>query len=922
MTPHRRNTHTRTHSRSLPHSHPAKTNRKLKIIHANVDSLLQRQSELELLTNETQPDIVALNETKTDAHDPIELPNYTLACRHDISRRQGGIAILVKRRLKYSIVPTNQWTRNNKQVLAISIKINNMTAAVVAYYNAPNDHPNPDIFDTILSSYKHAIFIGDFNSKHLSFGCSCTNTSGDILFNITENHDLTVLNSPTPTFYRGSYSQLLDIALATPKLANLSHPVKVGPDIGTNHQPITLEIDTTSKIHAMESPGKNYNKTNWTEFRAILQENTPDHTLDENISKDTIDSLTEQISNIIYSAIEKSTPSYNKNQKHNPLPRNIVDKIKLKRKLRRLLQKRWNPELNNRINRLHREIKADIKANNIYQWDNLASSLNDKIDPKSFWSTFKKLSNFKSKKPLPPSVYDPNNTLTQTEKETSNVFAASLSNIHKTHEGPEFDDNFRQGVDTSVLREPALYTPNFDITSDDIPIIDITKEETTKTISKIKKLNTAPGDDKITYKALKNLPNETLNLLVKLFNIILKTGYYPDIWKHATGVMIPKPNKDPKIALNYRPISLLRCLGKILEKILAERMLKFMNNNKLINKWQRAYLAKKEANEHVYRLGTQLKHFRQLKWQTGILLFDVEKAFDSVWHNGIRYKLKSYNLPKYMIRILSSFITDRTISVKINDEKSNPVQLKAGTPQGSVISPLLFILYVNDIPIHPNNKLEVSQYADDLALWTSAKSLDFVKARLQRGIDDLELWCSIWRIKLNSKKTQYLITNEKASKIDIAVNNMKINPDKTANLLGITFDKQLSLSAHIDIIRNKSTKRLNLLRSLKGTNFGANGPVIMKTYKTYVRPVLETGYVLTADASDHQLNKLQVIQNHAIRLAYNLPRSTNIKTLHEISGLEPIRDRLHHLKTKALNRFCQHSLLVETRKLLEANPLK
>ena len=903
-----------------PHRTHSKRNT-IKVTHANVDSFNLRKDELEVLSNEIKPDIITLNETKTHPHEPLDLPNYITACRHDISKHQGGVAILTRSGLQHSVIPTDAFTKMNTQVLAISTRVNNMDTAIVAYYNPPRAQPRQEIFDVILKSYKHALFIGDLNSKHLLFGCTTTNTSGDILFDIIETYDLTVLNSPEPTYYRGTYSQLLDLALATPRITNSCHPVTVGPDIGTNHQPITVTIDTTSAPYADRKTTKNYNKTDWSKFQHILTHDDPPTIDKQIITKEYIDRQVDAISDTIFRALNETTPSYPPKHRPSTFPTAIVNKIKLKRKMRRRLQKKWDPTLNNAINRLHKEIKSEIRKHQTEKWDTMVTKLNDKINSKDFWTLFKKISNSKHSKSAPPSIFNEENTLTSTDMETANVFARNLSKIHNPHDGPNFDDSFKESVDNSILKDQKLFNPNFEPNSQPPSEAHQTSPEEIKTtIAKIKNKNSAPGDDQLSYRTLKQLPCNIINYLSDLFNLILTTGYFPDAWKRATGVMIPKPNKDRKIALNYRPISLLRCLGKLLEKILAKRLLNHMNRKQLINKWQRAYLARKEANEHVFRLGTQLRHFRQLRWHTGILLFDVEKAFDSVWHNGIRYKLRGYQLPDYLIRILSSFLMDRQITVKINNNTSEKVTLNAGTPQGSVISPLLFILYVNDLPIHPNNKLEVSQYADDLALWTSAKSLDFVKIRLQRGIDDLLLWCSIWRIKLNNTKTQYLVTSDKETRLRITINQDEIKPDKTASLLGVTFDKQLTFSAHIDIISDKARKRLNLLRCLKGTEFGANHLVIMKTYKAYIRPILEIGYVVTSDASENQLRKLQVIQNQAIRIAYNLPRTTSIKILHETSELDPIRDRLSHLKTKAIARFGQHSLLNETKDLLDRNP--
>ena len=219
--------------------------------------------------------------------------------------------------------------------------------------------------------------------------------------------------------------------------------------------------------------------------------------------------------------------------------------------------------------------------------------------------------------------------------------------------------------------------------------------------------------------------------------------------------------------------------------------------------------------EHILRLTDDALTGLQAN-RLGVAVFkDVEKAFDSVWHNGLRYKLMNSELPNKIIR--SSFISNRTITVKINVEMSDKVKLIAGTPRGSVLSPLLFLMYVNDIPVDPmNNQVNISQFADDLGMWT-------YQYRNHKTLSALEKWCSKWRIKLNAKKTQLIVLEKNGrqhKKIKLHLFGEEIDHVEVATRLGVTISKTFNFQSHIKMAISKANRRLNLLRLLNGTNWG------------------------------------------------------------------------------------------------------
>jgi hypothetical protein len=242
---------------------------------------------------------------------------------------------------------------------------------------------------------------------------------------------------------------------------------------------------------------------------------------------------------------------------------------------------------------------------------------------------------------------------------------------------------------------------------------------------------------------------------------------------------------------------------------------------------------------------------------------------------------------------------------------SQPVHLRAGTPQGSVLSPLLFLIYVNDLPINPQNKCQGAQFADDISLWTSDSSKKTTGLRLQRALADVEKWCSTWRIKVNPAKTQLVCFTGSRKPIELKLFGTTIKEQSEMTLLGITFDKMLTYRTHCKNKTKDAAQRSKLLRMVSGQSWGANARTLLCLYKQYIRPVLEYGNVILADAPAKRLNAMQIIQNGALRTALRKRRRTRIVDLHEEAVMETIKERLLRLQLQAVRRFGNSTLMLE-----------
>ncbi|GFV31724.1 probable RNA-directed DNA polymerase from transposon X-element [Trichonephila clavipes] len=270
----------------------------------------------------------------------------------------------------------------------------------------------------------------------------------------------------------------------------------------------------------------------------------------------------------------------------------------------------------------------------------------------------------------------------------------------------------------------------------------------TEIISYIKKSNSkkAPGKDGISYRMTKNFTLKAILILTILFNKILTLNYFSKSWKEAIIFPILKPGKNKNLPFSYRPISLLPTLSKITESIILTRLKNFIYTNNIVNPNQYGFTNKLSTLHPLLNLTEAISEGFQSKKSPSAEFLDIQKAFDRVWLTGLTYKLINYNLPPPLVFLLHSYNTNRSYQVRVKDTLSNTKNINCGVAQGSLLGPLLFNLYINDIPDYTFTKLNI--FADDTALHTTYKRITSVTYALNKHLKLLENYYDKWKISI------------------------------------------------------------------------------------------------------------------------------------------------------------------------------
>ena len=273
--------------------------------------------------------------------------------------------------------------------------------------------------------------------------------------------------------------------------------------------------------------------------------------------------------------------------------------------------------------------------------------------------------------------------------------------------------------------------------------------------------------------------------------------------------MLLKPDKPITLTTSYRPISLISSIMKLFERVIEKRLRSHLEHIGFINKHQSGFRKAKSTDDHFFRLSQSIMESFNRGEHVVAAFLDVEKAFDNVWHNGLRYKIFQLGLPTKVTCWLSDFLVGWLIQVNVNSFLFSQINPKAVVPQGSVLSPLLFLIYINDLPPPHHNQNSLTQFADDTAQWAFSRNVKFAANLLQQDLLKLATWCAKWRIKLNPEKTKVIIfsrsrlARKTEPNLKLYGETLKICPQM--KFLGINF--QLTFQPHFEDILEHCNNR-------------------------------------------------------------------------------------------------------------------
>ena len=853
----------------------------LSFVQYNVQSLLPKLDVIK--TELSQFDIIGLTETwlnRSVTDEDVNIDGYNLFRKDRSFNSYGGLNLYVKshifckRRSDLEIVDT--------ECIWLELVLQNKHMLFGLFYRPPNspastlDKIEQSIDLAIDTNTNDIVITGDFN---IDFSSNRNNR----FCNFLQTYDLSQLIEEYTHFTEHSES-LIDLIIANNP--GLFHTSGVGdPFLGGQ---IRYHSPAFGILKHQKSKAPSYKRTIWKYDQGnydLLRQKFNSVNWDS-LETDDLDTFTETITNTILSNAKSTIP--NKDIMIHPkqplwLNTNVRKSIRRRKRAHKKAKQTNRPEHWARYRQLRNDSIRIVRDSKTDYYKKLGNDLkNNKLNSKDWWKIVKSILGKNSIAETIPTLY---------------------------HDGKYFDDpedkaniinNYFQ-VQSSVDDRNAslpdeLLNNNVDVLSD-IRIDPNEVEETLKNLTTGK----ASGPDFINTKILKECASELCQPLCKLFNFSLTNKKFPKLWKKAHVVPIFKKD-DKSNPKNYRPISLLSVVGKVLERIIFKKLYDHLLTNNILSNVQSGFRpGDSTCNQLIDIYNTFCKAIDEGK-EIRSVFCDISKAFDRVWHQGLLFKLKSYGITGNLLEWFKNYLDNRQQCVLIEGHKSNWVQIKAGVPQGSILGPLLFLVYINDITTDIRSNIKL--FADDTSLNVIVEDPIVAAQTLNSDLNTINEWAKTWLVDFNPKKTESLLISRKHNRHQhptLYMNNETITEVNSHKHLGVILSSDGNWHEHINEITSKAWKRINILRKFK---FFLDRASLEKMYFTFIRPLLEYCDIIWDNCTNYETDMLEKIHLEAARIVTGTTKLISKVNLLRETGWETLdQRRKKHKLIKFFNMY-------------------
>lgn len=845
------------------------------ILQWNVQGVTPSKEDLLYLIDQHRPLALCLQETFLSDDCMIRLPGYSSLCKqgHFNRRFHGGVALFI-----HESCPFQRLTVvSDLQVVAARLQLGTLRCVTVASLYVPgraqvSEH---DFLEIVAQLPSPILLLGDYNGHHPQWGSVSVDARGRILSDFLSASNLSYLNDGRSTHISGSS---IDLSLVSPDLVVDAEWQVLPSVLSSDHHPILI----TFLDHARPALGAartySYRAANWDRYA----EDAVWHDLPSDVSSCSPLALTGDLYRRLYTAADNSVPLF-RPRRFFPKPWWSADCTAAWRERERLyrLYKRTHLLVDrvrwHRARALAKRTFANAKQADLRRY---LGSMRVNTPMSQIYS---KLRAMRGRPPRTIAILRRDDCTYSDLPAIVTCLASTFASSSGSAHYPPLFQCVKARAESHLL----------DFASSDLLDynVDFTLDELHSALSSVK--STSPGPDRIHYYMLKRLPEAALLYLLRFYNVLWSHNFFPDEWRQAVVLPIPKPGKDHSCPLNYRPIALTSCLCKLFEKMINCRLIAYLERTRCLASIQCGFRRHRTSVDHLVRFDTYVRQaLADDKIAVGVF-FDLEKAYDTTWRYGVLRDLHSAGLRGRLPLYVQNFLSYREFCVSVNWVRSAPFVQENGVPQGSILSVTLFALKINSLAAVLPAAVHSSLFVDDLQIASSGHSLAEVTSVLQPVLDSISTWALNNGFRFSPTKTQCMPFSLRPVLVQpsLFLSDLRLPVVSSVKFLGLYWDPQLSWVRHVAYLRDACSRVLALLRSLSSPTWGADQWVLLQAYRLLLRPKLDYGCIVYGSASDAALRPLDVVVNDAMRICTGAFRSSPVSSLHVLCNEPPLSVR-------------------------------
>ena len=471
-------------------------------------------------------------------------------------------------------------------------------------------------------------------------------------------------------------------------------------------------------------------------------------------------------------------------------------------------------------------------------------------NPRKFWRNIQDISGLGKSK----NMNKLGKMMDEFGNEYENQGAVDFFNHYYTNAGPRLAEHFQD------IWDAESSDINVESTFD---ICNITEPRVRRLIKDIK-LSKSCSIEGISARLLRDAFEVLVPELTYLFNTCLEIGDIPRSWCHGTISPLPKTKTGSKQAKDWRPITQIPLSGKLLEKLVHEQVYEYFDRNNILCKMQYGFHPGMSTSHAIFDVLKTLYANWNQKLYTGCIFVDFAHAFETIDHNILISKLRLYGMGRIPLNFFRNYITNRTQSTRISSYNSGLKTVTYGTAQGSVLGPLIFIIYVNDILMKVVQNNSIYMYADDMLIVSQDESMDKMCDDIQGKLDYVMKWCRYNKLTINRDKTKFMLVSLKhvENVPKVTINGTALSSVTNYEYLGMTLDNKLNMFQRIDSMYKKASMKLGILCKIRRF---ITDRTAARIYKTMIRPHLEYIDFVIESGTKECIAKIDKLQNCALR---------------------------------------------------------